>query len=226
MYDFSKFDRNNVEIKFEELNSDKYINRLDPKRNELYINRDSFERCFSVKNYVEVIYNKVKWLLVESQYSDNIVWIDSGMFGTSCHDSWRDFLSNLCYKDSMFLDKIFDKIDKHDFISFLGNSIQINYEISNWYNNSLGFSPKIVPGCLFGGKKDILVKNLQDFDKIQEKLLIDTNYIYSEQEILYACLRNKKCEFFEFDDWLDLQRGILKLIDQYNESEYKTNRWV
>jgi hypothetical protein len=77
-----------------------------------------------------------------------------------------------------------------------------------------------------GGKKDILVKNLQDFDKIQEKLLIDTNYIYSEQEILYACLRNKKCEFFEFDDWLDLQRGILKLIDQYNESEYKTNRWV
>ena len=126
----------------------------------------------------------------------------------------------------MYLLYIDLNITKNFFLVTLYLSLYRNYEISNWYNNSLGFSPKIVPGCLFGGKKDILVKNLQDFDKIQEKLLIDTNYIYSEQEILYACLRNKKCEFFEFDDWLDLQRGILKLIDQYNESEYKTNRWV
>lgn len=226
MYDFSKFIRENVEIRFEELNSEYYLNTINPRKNELFSIRDSYERCFSVNNYVEVIYNKIKWLLNEAKFSENVVWIDSGMFGTSCHDSWRDYLCNICYRDSTFLDKIFEKIEKFKFISFLGTSIQINYEISDWFSNSMGFGPKIVPGCLFGGKREEVIKNLEEFYQIQEKLLFDTQYIYSEQEILYACLKDKPCEFFEFGDWLDLQKAILKLIDQYDENSYKINRWV
>jgi outer membrane protein OmpA-like peptidoglycan-associated protein len=38
--------------------------------------------------------------------------------------------------------------------------------------------------------------------------------------VLFLILDNKICKFFEFDDWDDLQRGILKIMDLYEESTY------
>ena len=42
----------------------------------------------------------------------------------------------------------------------------------------------------------------------------------SEQEILFILLNDKNVEFFEFDDWDDLQKGLLKIMDIFDEDKY------
>ena len=41
------------------------------------------------------------------------------------------------------------------------------------------------------------------------------------KEILTA---NKDVKFYEFQDWTDLQRGILQILDKYYESKYQTEK--
>jgi hypothetical protein len=45
----------------------------------------------------------------------------------------------------------------------------------------------------------------------------------SEQELLFLLTNNKNVKFFEFNDWDDLQRGVLKVLDIYDESKYNTH---
>jgi len=216
----SVFPQKNVTIKFKELNSSYYTDYLEPIRQKKVTEGEILDRIHCVKNYIEVIYNKIELLLIESKNSDsNIVWVDSGLFGTSCSNGWRDYMNELCHS-KLFVDKIFDKIEENGFISLLGNRILINYEVRDKINFKFKSDLKIVPGCLFGGSSERIIELLENYKSIVSSVVEELNDYLSEQEILYLLLQNKNTKFFEFDDWDDLQKGILKILDLYIENEY------
>lgn len=215
------FNYPNVEIKIRELNGEYYLNTLEPIRLSKNRKGEIYDRIFSVKNYIEVIYNKLEFLVEVAQtYNTDVCWIDAGLFGTSCHNGWRDHLKQDIVHSKNFVDKIFDKIEKEDFIALKGNHILINYEIKDKIKSSFGEYPFIVPGGLFGGKKENVLEYLTNYkNKIKE--IIDCLGEYtSEQELMFLLLQNKKCHFYEFDDWDDLQKGILKIMDLFDEDKY------
>lgn len=216
----SVFPQKNVTIKFRELDSSYYVDYLDPIRKKKVSEGEIWDRIHSVKNYIEVIYNKIEFLLIEAKDSDSdIVWIDSGLFGTSCSNGWRDYMNELCHS-KLFVDKIFEKIEENEFISLLGNRILINYEVKDKINFKFKSDLKIVPGCLFGGNSKKIIELLGDYKLMVSSVVEELDDYLSEQEILYLLLQDKKTKFFDFDDWDDLQKGILKIIDFYNEKEY------
>jgi hypothetical protein len=220
----SVFPQKNVTIKIVELNSDYYLNILNPIRIRRVSEGEMWDRIHSVKNYIEVIYNKIQFLVDESIKNENsqIVWIDSGMFGTSCSNGWRDYMNEICH-DKLFLDKIFDKISEHNFIALKGNHILMNYEVREKINNEFGVDSKIVPACLFGGKSDLILKYFSEYKEIISRLIDVLNDYTSEQEVLFLLLNNKNIKFYDFDDWDDLQRGVLKIMDLYDENKYETH---
>ena len=85
------FPQKNVNLKIKELNSDFYLNYLNPIREKRVIEGELWDRIHSVNNYIEVILNKIQFMVDESiDKDDYIIWIDSGMLGTSCGNGWRD----------------------------------------------------------------------------------------------------------------------------------------
>jgi predicted RNase H-like nuclease len=218
------FKRSNVEIKFCELNSDFYLTFLDPIRQEKNKSGEIYDRIFCVKNYVEVMYNKLKFLVeVAHQNDSDVCWVDAGLFGTSCHNAWRDYLKDNIVHNKNFIDKIFEKIEEHSFIALKGQQIAINYEVKEKLKNKFGEVPFIVPGGLFGGKKEQVINYLSDYTvKINE--IVDCLKMYtSDQELMCLLLQKKVCKLYEFNDWDDLQRGILKIMDLYDEETYQTD---
>lgn len=219
----SVFPQSNVKFKFVELNSDYYVNVLKPIKEKQVINGEIWDRIHSVENYIEVIYNKLEFMLEESNDENSmVVWIDSGLFGTSCANRWRDYMNDICHTKN-FIDKIFEKIETYDFISLLGNSILVNYELKEKIDNKFNTNLKIVPGCLFGGHPHLIKSYLEDYKHFVADIIQTLNDYTSEQEILYLCFENKNIKFFEFNDWYDLQKGILKIMDLYDESKYNTH---
>lgn len=214
----------NVTIKIEELNSNYYLKELNPIRKLNVEKGEIYERIYSVENYIEVIHNKFKYLLNESNSKGNIIWIDAGLFGTSCHDGWRDYMrDNLVYSKN-FLDKIFEKINEYGFIALKGNGVQINYEVQNRIDQIAGGTLKVLPGGLFGGEKSRVVELLSKHSEVFNAYVSKYKQLISEQEVLSILTYNKNVQFFEFNDWTDLQRGFLKIMDLYDESKYKTEK--
>lgn len=224
-YDLDRlFNYPNVTLKFRELNSTFYTDKLEPIRLRKNSKGEIYDRIFCVKNYVEVMYNKFEFLLETSKENDaNICWVDAGLFGTSCHNNWRDYLKSNIVHDKKFVDKIFEKINEHQFIALKGNHILINYEVKDKIKFSFGESPFIVPGGLFGGNQSKITEYLSGY---QEKIMDIINCLgeyTSDQELMCLLLQDKECKFYEFNDWDDLQRGILELMDLYDESIYLTD---
>jgi hypothetical protein len=218
------FDTPNVEIKFKELNGEFYLNYLEPIRLRKNEQGEIWDRIFCVKNYVEVMYNKLDFLTeVAKERDTDVCWVDAGLFGTSCNNGWRDHLKSHIVHGKLFVDKIFEKIDKEDFISLKGEHVLINYELKDKIKSTFGENPFIVPGGLFGGKKETVLEYLTNYrDKVKE--IVDCLGEYtSDQELMCLLLQNKKCKFFEFNDWDDLQRGVLKMMDLYDEETYQTH---
>ena len=121
-----------------------------------------------------------------------------------------------------FLDKVSEKIIQHGFIHLKGNSIVMNYEMVARFNQLFGVELKVVPGCLFGGKSEIVRHLFDGYLDIFTSYLEKHNQLISEQEVLTAITgQNKdKCYAFEFGDWLDLQKSFLDILDIYDESKY------
>ncbi len=214
------FPQNNITFKFVELNSEYYQTVLKPIKERRVIEGEIWDRIHSVENYIEVIYNKLEFMLQESIDENSlIVWLDSGLFGTSCSNGWRDYMNEICHTKN-FIDKIFEKIETYDFISLLGNSILVNYEIKEKINRKFNTNLKVVPGCLFGGQSKLISSYLENYKQIAKDLIDTLNDYTSEQEILFLCVENKNMKFFEFEDWDDLQRGMLKIMDNYDETKY------
>jgi hypothetical protein len=223
------FNTDNVVIKFEELDSEFYKTIIDPVRILNVQRGEIYERIYAVKNYVEIIYNKFKFIMRECENGNNIVWIDAGLFGTSCHDSWRDYMrDNLVYCKN-FLDKIFEKIGEYNFFTLRGQKIHINYEVQDRINKITGENLKIIPGGIFGGKADYVKDIFNNYESIIMNYIKEYNQFTSEQEILSILTSNKNIKFFDFNDWTDLQRALLKILDQYDETRYNTekcyNKW-
>jgi len=219
------FHRPNIEIRLKELNSETYTRKINPIREQRFNDGDIYDRIYSVKNYIEVILNKLDNLIEVSKdkQTGNVIWLDSGLFGTSCHNGWRDYLrDNIVYKKE-FLDKIFEKIETYNFISTKGNDILINYELKDRIKQFTGEEIKIIPGCLFGGKKENVINILSNYMKTYLEFIETYNHLISEQELLSILTINQKVKFFEFGDWIDLQRAFLKIMDIYDESKYKTD---
>lgn len=217
------FNQQNVQIKFHELNEEFYTEVINPLRLKKNKSGYIWDRIHSVDNYVEVIYNKLTFLLKESEnFKGNVVWIDAGLFGTSCGDPWRDFMRETCHTE-LFIEKIFEKIETYGIISLLGTSIQMNYEDKMKIDTLFDVNCLIVPGGLFGGKASLIYDCFSNYrDIIQE--MVKNDFYTSEQEILYITISKQPNKmFFEHDDWDDLQKGILKIIDLYDESKYSKN---
>ena len=226
----SKYNKPNIKIIYKELNSDFYLNDVNPIREERFNNGDIYDRIYSVKNYMEVILNKLENLIEVSKLNlfdkpiDSIIWLDSGLFGTSCDNAWRDYMKSIIYGKSIFLDKIFEKIDQYNFIATKGNGIVMNYELKDKLRNMFGNDIKITPGCLFGGKINLIEDYLKDYRDVFLRFIKTHRQLISEQEVLSILFDHKELKYFEFDDWIDLQKAILKIIDFYNESDYLINK--
>ncbi len=216
----NKFNQSNVTIKLHELNSENYIKNINPIRSLNFKNGEIYDRIYCVKNYIEVIFNKLQFLLNESEDDKNVVWIDSGLFGTSCHDRWRDYI-NIFAHSKLFLHKINEKINKNGFICLRGESIPINHELKSTLVNMFNIDFKLVPGGLFGGSGKEVKKVLSKYPLIFEEYYKNTNKLISEQEVLSILTHSNDVKFFNFGDWLDLQKGILDLMDLLDNDKYK-----
>ena len=181
----------------------------------------NYDRIYCVNNYLEVVLNKLQFLIDESLDCDNLFWIDAGLIGTSCHDGWRDYMAPLINSKN-FLDKVVEKINLHGFIHLKGNSIIMNYEMKDRFRDLFGVELQVVPGCLFGGKSENVRHLLDGYLDIFTSYLEKHNQLISEQEVLTAIAgQNKdKCYSFEFGDWLDLQKSFLQILDIYDETKY------
>lgn len=216
-----EFNQPNVEFKFKELNTSETCGLIDRIRTQELSGGMNYDRIYCVNNYLEVVLNKLKFLIDESYDCENVVWIDAGLIGTSCHDGWRDYMAPLINSKN-FLDKVTEKIIQHGFIHLKGNSIIMNYEMVARFNELFGVELKVVPGCLFGGKSEIVRHLFEGYLDIFTSYLEKHNQLISEQEVLTAITgQNKdKCYAFEFGDWLDLQKSFLDILDIYDESKY------
>jgi hypothetical protein len=181
----------------------------------------NYDRIYCVNNYLEVVLNKLKFLIDESHDCDNIFWIDAGLIGTSCHDGWRDYMAPLINSKN-FLDKVVGKINQHGFIHLKGNSIVMNYETVAKFNQLFGVELKVVPGCLFGGTVEKVRHVLDGYLDIFNQYLTTHNQLISEQEVLTVLTGRHldECYTFEFSDWLDLQKAFLDILDIYDETKY------
>jgi len=189
-----KYNRPNIKLVYKELDSEFYTKIINPVRETKFQAGEKFDRIYAVKNYEEVILNKLENLLENSQIhhaidrEESIIWLDA--------------------------------VEKHRFICTKGNNIIINYELKDRLKNLHGVDVSIVPGCLFGGKKDEVQNVLQDY-KITLLNHINTyNELVSEQEILSILTDKKEVKFYEFNDWDDLQKAFLKIMDVYDETIY------
>ena len=234
-----EFNKPNITIKFRELDSEYYLNNVNPIRVVKYSEGEIYDRIYSVKNYIEVIFNKLQFLLLspflnsivlifnklqflleECEDDKNVVWIDSGLFGTSCHDRWRDYINVFAHSE-LFLNKINEKISDNGFICLRGESIQVNYELKDVLVGMFNTDFKLVPGGLFGGDSESIKKVLSNYLSIFEKYYTETNKLISEQEVLSILTHTNDVKFFNFGDWLDLQKGILDLMDLLDNDKYK-----
>ena len=80
---------------------------------------------------------------------------------------------------------------------------------------------KLVPGGLFGGSGKEVKKVLSKYPLIFEEYYKNTNKLISEQEVLSILTHSNDVKFFNFGDWLDLQKGILDLMDLLDNDKYK-----
>lgn len=211
----------NVTFKFVELNGDYYSQYLKPIQLRRINEGEIWDRIHCVNNYIEVILNKIEFMLEESKLNpdSDLVWVDSGLFGTSCSNGWRDYMNEICHTEN-FINKVFEKINNHGFFSLKGNHILVNYEIKDKINREFNTDLKIIPACLFGGNSNLIKEYFINYKQIIDRLVITLNDFTSEQEVLFLSLFDKNVEFFEFDDWDDLQKGLLKIMDIFDENKY------
>lgn len=217
------FNQKNVTIKIQELNSEFYLGVVNPLRLEKVAQGNIWDRIHCVNNYVEVMYNKFEFLLRESEsFNGNLIWIDAGLFGTSCGVAWRDYMAEIAHSQ-FFLQKIFEKINSYGLISLKGEQVGMNYTDREKINNLFNVDCFIVPGGLFGGTSDLVNDCFSSYKEIIEKM-VENGFYTSDQEILSILLSKQPIKkFYEHDDWDDLQRGILKIMDLYDESVYNKN---
>lgn len=221
------FPQPNVTIKFRELNQPLYTDIIKPIKDAGVAAGELWERLYSVDNYIEVILNKLEILLEESKIESNgnIIWLDAGLFGTSCHDGWRDYMRDeLIYGKTLFLDSIFKGIEECGFIATRGNRIQINYEVSARLAELAKTEIKLIPGCLFGGTKEKNIEILSNYKSIFLEYINRYQHLISEQELLSVLTCNKEVCFYEFDEWTDLQKAFLKILNLYDESKYSATK--
>jgi hypothetical protein len=219
------FNYPNVVFKFKELNTSDACELIDKIRfNELSISMN-YGRIYCVNNYLEVILNKLKFLIDESFDCENVFWVDAGLIGTSCHDGWRDYMVPLINSKN-FIEKVVNKINNYGFIHLKGKSITINYDTIRKIKSLYGVDLKVVPGCLFGGKSEKVRVVLENYLSIFINYLETYNQLISEQEVLSILteIRKDECYAFEFEDWLDLQKAFLKILDVYDDSSYIMNK--
>jgi hypothetical protein len=74
------FNRPNITIKIQELNSEFYTTKINPIRQDRFSKGEIYDRIYSVSNYMEVILNKIKHIVVGYFLS-----ISNGFKKTSVH---------------------------------------------------------------------------------------------------------------------------------------------
>ncbi len=216
-----EFNYPNVEFKFKELNTSSFCGLINRVRQDELSKGVNYDRIYSVNGYLEVILSKLEFIMNESVDCENVIWVDAGLIGTSCHDRWRDYMVPLVNSKN-FLDKINGKINSYGFVHLIGNSILVSQELKNRFELLFGTELKVVPGCLFGGKSNIVHDTLNGYLDIFIKYVEKYNHLISEQELL-SVMTSRNCDeyhSYKFEDWLDLQKSLLQILDVYDASKY------
>ena len=220
------FNQKNVTLKIKELKSDFFKDKVEPIRDEQMSRDIIYDRIYSVRKYLEVVVGKIQNIIDESntEGEGSVIWLDAGLFGTSCDNAWRDYMRDeVIYRKPDFLNKIFEKIEQFDFIATKGNHIALNYAVRERINEVVGGQIQTIPGCLFGGKKHTNIEVLSGYLEVFENYITKYKELISEQEVLSILTYNKNVKFFEFEDWNDLQKAFLLIMDLYDESKYRTD---
>jgi len=221
----NEFPQSNIEIKFKELNTLPQCETIKRVQREEFISAGmNYDRIYCVDNYLEVILNKLQFLIDESVGCDNVFWIDAGLVGTSCHDNWRSYITPLINSKN-FLDKLVEKSSTPGFLHLRGDAVGlgINYHARNRLRELHNLDRFYgVPGAFFGGKSELVKQMLTGYLNIFDRYVNEYNHLISEQDVLSVITeKNKdKCSFFEIDDWQDFQRAVLQILDIYDESRY------
>ncbi len=227
-YDFSIFDKPNVKLVDFDLDSFPLLSKFEELRKKHVETGDVFgDRIVCIDRYAKIVHNKKNFLL-NSITDDNetYVWLDAGLFGTSCANEWRDKMVEICHTKN-FLDKVKEKAEQHDAFFITGPASMISYEIPQIYSKILpeGFEGFSVSGAMFGGKGHVLKKILADYEYFFSYFL-DQERLQSEQDIFIGIIEKYKdiVYRYKYDHWGDLQKVFLKILDVYDESKYQHDK--
>jgi len=228
-YDFSHYKKDNVTIK--EINLDDYaLSGAYEELRKKYLTSDDigYERTITVNNYAKVMHNKKNFLINSiDNLDEDYVWIDSGLFGTSCSDAWRDRMEEICHTKN-FLDKLQSKIKNHQMFFLTGSKDLINYRthqlLTQYYQGN--YTPECsVSGGLFGGKGRYIKEFFDSYDDILS-FFIKNNFPVCDQDVFVGILSKYKDRItrYNFAEWNDYQKPILEILDVYNPMAYSNNK--
>ena len=146
---------------------------------------------------IELQYSKVSWLKLNNIDCDSIYWIDAGLCYSGLLPDKYLKISSGKYNDSYYGSDIFT----NKFINNLNNAINdkvlvcAKENVKNYWDSPLPskyFIPQInadyhIVGGLFGGASSMVSVLCDEFNTLTKLLLLNENFLYSEEQIL-SCL--------------------------------------
>lgn len=219
-------DAKNLELKFFDLNTSEYKQKVTGIKNILFeANPDYYQtvdKHSCVNNYVELMLEKFNFVRNNIDDNDNqIFWLDVGLFLNSCNFPWRHWIGENCHK-KLFFDKLQEFVGK-DFILFQSAWMphgQHSHLLNLLYPENHTMN-RVVSGGLWGGDPKKTKEFCEEFLKYGHYIL-DNGSLTSDQECLTLAIMKDRTRFkiLEFNDWYDYQRVFLEILGVYNPATY------
>lgn len=227
-YDFSFYNKPNIQLIDYDINNSNLLEKFETLRQKHISTGDIFgDRIVCIDRYAHIVHNKKNFILNSIVDDEEFyVWIDAGLFGTSCANEWRDKMVELCHTKN-FVEKVIEKAQQHEAFFITGPKEMISYEITQEYAKLFpgdfeGFS---VSGAMFGGKGKVLKEILADYEYYFSHYL-DQERLISEQDVFIGIIEKHKDKVYryKYDHWGDLQKVFLKMLDVYDEEKYQSDK--
>ena len=192
-----------LKIKIFDLRTTKYKDLIHSVKDYDAVTKD--DRC------VEIQYSKFDWFRKEDGSYDYYYWIDAGL--SHCGLIPNKYLDTKLpmmrcfYESSLFNNKFLDNLLEYsgDKFFLIGKENIRNYwsgSVNEKFYNNYSKAVHIIGG-LFGGKKELWDKVVNQFDDYLYQVLPDEGRLYHEEHILSLMYQNHKEWFItqEFDTW-------------------------
>lgn len=222
-YDTHQIPKERIEFITFDLQQNPAQDLIDKIRGVDTINKS--DRCY------EIQYSKFSWFKNESKLYDYYYWFDSGLSHTGIIPD--KYLSNQGYRgyfeSDLFTDKFLENLVHYTEDKFL---IIAKDNLRNYWDGTVppkfykNFDSSVhIVGGFFGGKKEIWDDIVNLFEGYLRSVLIESDRLYSEENIMSLMYQNHK-ELFKtlnFDIWWhedNYKEGTKKFFEQ-NKSFYK-----